>query len=58
MIENKELGLKIAENSDEVFWTELKEKCLDATKAEERNLKINSHMLKLCAEELSKYVKS
>lgn len=53
MIENEELGLKIAENSDEKFWTETKEKCLEAIAAEERNLKINRKMIELCEQELS-----
>ena len=54
MIENEELGLKIAENSDEKFWTETKEKCEEAIETEKRNLKINKQMLKLCEEELKK----
>lgn len=53
MIENKELGVKIAETTDESFWTETKEKCQSALEAEKRNLKINSKMLELCEEELS-----
>lgn len=58
MIENKEIGLKIAENADEVFWTETKEKCLEATKAENRNLKINAQMLALCEEQLKLFGKT
>ena len=53
MIENEELGVKIAENTDEAFWTETKEKCETALKAEARNVKINEKMLELCKEELS-----
>lgn len=52
MIENKELGLKIAEDSDEAFWTETKQKCLDAIAAEKRNMKINKKMLELCEKQL------
>jgi hypothetical protein len=52
MIENEELGVKIAENSDEVFWTETREKCKEAIAAEHRNLKINNTMLDLCEEQL------
>lgn len=52
MIENKELGVKIAETTDESFWTETKEKCENALKAENRNIKINEKMLELCEEEL------
>ena len=52
MIENEELGVKIAETSDESFWTETKEKCTEALQAEKRNQKINEKMLELCNEEL------
>ena len=52
MIEDKELGVKIAENTDEEFWTNTKQKCEDAIDAEERNLKINQTMIKLCEEQL------
>jgi hypothetical protein len=52
MIEDKPLGLKIAENTDEKFWIETKEKCEEAIKAELRNIKINEKILELCAEQL------
>jgi len=52
MIENEELGLKIAETTDEAFWTETKEKCEQAILAEERNLKINKTIIALCEEQL------
>lgn len=52
MIEDKEMGVKIAENSNEAFWTETKQKCTEAIAAEERNLKINKQIIKLCDEEL------
>ena len=52
MIENKEIGVKIAENTDEKFWTETKEKCEEAVKAEYRNLKINEVLIELCGEQL------
>ena len=53
MIEDKELGVKIAETTDESFWTETQEKCLKAIEAEKRNMKINEKMLELCKKELS-----
>ena len=53
MIEDKELGLKIAEDSDEAFWTETKEKCEKAIEAEKRNIKINEKLIELCKKELS-----
>jgi len=52
MIENEELGVKIAETTDESFWTDTKEKCLKAIDAENRNIKINQTMLALCEEQL------
>jgi hypothetical protein len=52
MIEDKELGVKIAEDSDETFWTETKQKCLEAIAAEKRNLKINKRIIRLCEEQL------
>ena len=56
MIEDKKLGIKVAENTDEAFWTETKERCLEGIKAEERNLKINAKMLELCKEELKQLI--
>jgi len=55
MIENEELGLKIAENTDEAFWAETKKKCEDAIAAEERNMKINKKMIELCEEQLKTF---
>lgn len=54
MIEDEKLGLKIAENSDEAFWTETKEKCEEAIAAERRNIKINERLIVLCTEQLVK----
>jgi len=53
MMENKELGIKVAEDTDEAFWTDQKEKCEVADKAELRNSKVRAKLLELCAEELS-----
>jgi hypothetical protein len=53
MIENKELGVKIAETTNESFWEDTKQKCKEAIEAEERNLKINRTMIKLCEEQLA-----
>ncbi len=57
MLENEELGVKIAENTDEVFWSETKEKCEEAIKAEKRNIKINKKMIELCDEQLKLFGK-
>ena len=53
MIEDKELGVKIAEDTDEKFWTEMQEKCTESIKTEHRNLKVNEKLLELSKEELS-----
>jgi len=53
MIEEKELGVKIAEDTDEAFWTETKEKIETSDKAEARNAKVRAVMLELCNKELS-----
>lgn len=53
MIEEKELGVKIAKDSDEEFWTEMQEKCSEAIKTENRNLKVNEKLLELAKEELN-----
>ncbi len=55
MIEDKGLGVKIAETTDESFWTEQKENIIKANEAEARNAKIREIMLKLCEKELSKF---
>ena len=52
MEENKELGIKVAANTDEEFWENMREQCETALKAEARNIKINEHMLKLAKDEL------
>ena len=54
---NNDLGIKIAENDDEKFWIETKEKCLEAIAAEKRNLKINKKILSLCKKELKLFCK-
>ncbi len=53
MIENHGLGIKVAENTDESFWTETKEKCEEAIKSENRNIEINKVLIKLCEKQLS-----
>ena len=53
MIKNEELGVKIAEDTDEAFWTDTKEKIETSDKAEARNAKVRAVMLELCNKELS-----
>ena len=47
-----ELGVKIAEDTDEKFWAETKEKIEISDKAEARNAKVRAVMLELCNKEL------
>jgi hypothetical protein len=53
MIEDDKLGVKVAADTDEAFWTDTKEKVLDSNKAEARNAKVREVMLELCNKELS-----
>ena len=53
MIEEKELGVKIAEDTDEKFWTEMRDKCVEAIKTEKRNVKVNEKLINLAEEQLS-----
>ena len=57
MIENEELGLKIAVDKEEAFWVEMKKKFIDMNANAKREIEMNEHLLKLCDEKLSKYDK-
>jgi len=48
----KDLGVVIAEDMDEKFFIELKEKIENDIIAQARNKKISEHMLKLCEAEI------
>jgi len=52
MIEDEKLGVKIAKDTDEEFWTDTKEKIETSNKAEARNAKVRRVMLELCNKEL------
>ena len=52
MIEEKGLGVKIAEDTDEAFWADTKEKIETSNKAEARTAKVRAGMLELCEKEL------
>ena len=58
MIEDKEDGIKIAENSDEVYWLELKNKILKDTEMNKRAIIINKHIIKLCDKKLKPFSKA
>jgi len=55
MIEDEKLGLKIAENTDEKFWTETKEKCEEGIKSAKRNILLDEKLIELCDEQLKKF---
>ena len=52
MIEDKELNLKIAENPEEAFWTQLKEKCIKDIVSHNREIVINEAIIDLCKEKI------
>lgn len=57
MIEDKNLGLKIAENHEEKLWNELKEKTEKQIAFLTDELYINKEIVKLCREKLKKWSK-
>lgn len=54
MIEDKEIGLKIAENETEAFWHQAKKNCEKGIFNAEREIEINKTILILCEEKLEK----
>jgi hypothetical protein len=50
MLENEELGLKIAVDKEEAFWTEMKKKFIEMNANAKREIEMNEHLLKLCDE--------
>lgn len=52
MIEHKELGLKIAENPEEKFWIEMKDKCTKAIESNHREIIINEEIVKLAEKKI------
>jgi len=48
MIEDAKIGLKIAENKEELFWKEAEDRCRKAIFNAEKEKEINQHILKLC----------
>lgn len=55
MIENKELGLKIAVDKDEAFWEEVRKKCETSIDNGKNEIVINEHILKLAQEKLKQW---
>jgi len=58
MIEDKELGLKVAENPEEAFWTKYKEQCTKDIVSDKRAILINEHIIDLCVQKLEPYSKA
>jgi hypothetical protein len=58
MYENKELGLVVAENEEEVFWTEIKSNTEEDIKKLEKLLKFQREILNLAKSHLSNECKS
>ena len=52
MIEDKEMGIKVAENKVEAFWTEMKTKVEKDIEMNEHNIEIGKHILKLAEQRL------
>ena len=57
MIEDKKLGLKVAESKTEGFWAELKKRMENDIEASEHNIEISKHILKLADDKLAKLPK-
>ena len=57
MIEDKKIGLKIAEDSEEKFWTDMKKKCEDILKQCGHEIIIQSRIKSLAEEKLNNYNK-
>lgn len=55
MIEDKELGLKVAENKDEAFWYKLKQNSEEEIKNNERGIIINQRIILLAEEKLKEF---
>ena len=58
MLEDKESGIKVAENSEEAFWNIIKKKCEDAIKNCEHEIIIQKHILRLCSDRLKPFSKA
>jgi len=52
MIEDKKLGLKIAESTEEAFWADLKSKIEKDIDMNMKNIVINKHILALAEDKL------
>lgn len=53
MIEDKELGLKIADNPEEAFWIKLKEQTIKTIDSYKHEIIVNEAVLKLAEEKIN-----
>jgi hypothetical protein len=54
MIEDKELGLKVAENADEAFWESIKSKAIKDIEMDNRAIEINNALRKFAEHKISR----
>lgn len=47
------LGIKIAENPDQAFWTQLKEKCMRDIETHKREIIINEAIIELSEQKIN-----
>jgi hypothetical protein len=52
MIEDKKLGLKVAENPEEAYWEEMKTRMNKDIEANKHNIEISKHILTLAEQKL------
>ena len=52
MIEDKAIGLKIAENPEEAYWTQTKNKCETSIDLMKKEIELNEVILKYASEKL------
>jgi len=52
MIEDKKLGIKVAANTEEAFWSEMKERIIKDIENNEHNIIISKHILSLAEDRL------
>lgn len=54
MIEDKKLGLKVAENPKEALWEQVKQQAEITIKQAENSIEVNTELLKLAKKKLKK----
>jgi len=57
MIEDKKLGIKVAVNTQEAFWSEMKDRIIKDIENNKHNIEISEHILKLAETKLKDVTK-